>query len=61
MSKVLEYNIVECKTVRILVNMINAYITDGWEPIGGVAILQTAEFVPKEYYIQAVVRRGEEA
>ena len=60
MNKICQYEVIERLRLSDLVDIVNSRIKEGWEPVGGVAVLHTGEFVQREFYIQAVVRRGEE-
>lgn len=52
--KVVRYEIVTATTVQDLTAKVNDYISDGWQPVGGVCVME--EGVPAFY--QAMVKQA---
>jgi hypothetical protein len=58
----MEYDVIHDSDLRALITVLNARLSDGWKPCGGIAVVpSTPEGSGKtiDYYYQAIVRPGE--
>lgn len=51
----IKYTICESFDAQRLIELVNGYISKGWEPVGGVSV--TGEFHGIVMYSQALIRR----
>ena len=52
----MEYDVIERRTLNILINDVNTWIKKGWKPIGGVCVVKSETFY---YHLQTMIKGNE--
>lgn len=61
-TKIIEYRVIETSGARgseLLAHQVNAFLTLGWEPIGGVSVM-VSPIIQVYVYHQAIVKREDD-